>query len=209
MGNPQSADLPDLAVVESQNAGAQAGYARPPRQKTFKEFVVDTVGPYPVAMAAFTAAINQGTDSPPDWHQGAGALGKRFGSNMGITAVGNGTRYGLAALLNEDTSYYRCRCGGVPRRLQHATFSALMARRERDGKYVFSVPGLVAPYAATMTATYAWYPSRFGAKDGFRMGNYDLLGTVGTNIAFEFIPRKVWKELERFHLASRRMSEQD
>jgi len=183
--------------------------APPAANKTFKNFLVDTVGPYPLAMAVFTAAIHQGTDNPPEWRQGAVALSKRFGSNMGITAVGNTTRYGLAAVLKEDTSYHRCRCAGVPHRLTHAAFSALVARRKSDGKSVFSVPGLAAPYAATMTATYAWYPARYGVRDAFRMGNYNLLGTVGSNIAFEFIPRKAWRALRHIHMASRRVAEDD
>jgi len=168
---------------------------------------MNTIGPYPLMMAVFTAAIHQGTDNPPDWHQGAVALSKRFGSNMGITAVGNATRYGLGAFLDEDISYYRCRCNGVPKRLSHAAFSALIARRRSNGSSVFSIPGLAAPYTATMTATYAWYPARYGAKDAFRMGNYNLLATVGGNIAFEFIPRKVWKGLEHIHINTGKVAE--
>jgi hypothetical protein len=207
VGNPQAFDPPRGPGTEPQDSSANAGYIRPTKEKQFKDFVFDTVGPYPLAMAIFTAAIHQGTDNPPEWHQGAVALSKRFGSNMGITAVGNTTRYGLAAMLDEDTSYYRCRCKGVPRRLAHAAFSALMAKRKSDGSSVFSIPALAAPYAATMTATYAWYPARYGAKDAFRMGNYNLLGTVGGNIAFELIPRKVWKGLEHIHLSTRRLAQ--
>ncbi len=209
VGKTQEPDLRATAATESQIVSAHAGYVPPSKGKQFKDFVFDTVGPYPLAMAVFTAAIHQATDNPPAWHQGARALSQRFGSNMGITAVGNTTRYGLAALLDQDTSYYRCRCTGVPRRLAHAAFSALLARRQSDGKSIFSVPGLAAPYAATMTATFAWYPARYGAKDAFRMGNYNLLGTVGSNIAYEFIPRKVWKGLQRIHMSTRRMAQED
>jgi len=206
-GWPQALEAPRGPTAESQNPSAHAGYKRPTKEKEFKNFVFDTVGPYPLAMAVFTAAIHQATDNPPDWHQGAVALSKRFGSNMGITAVGNTTRYGLAALLDEDTTYYRCRCKGVPRRLAHAAFSTLIARRKSDGSSVFSIPGLAAPYAATLTATYAWYPARYGVKDAFRMGNYNMLGTVGGNLAFEFIPPKVWRGLSHIHLATRRLSQ--
>ena len=209
VGNSQEPEQQALSTKNSPEAPGEPDYKRPSKAKIVKDFIGDTVGPYPLAMAVFTAAIHQGTDNPPEWRQGAVALSKRFGSNMGITAVGNTTRYGLAALLDEDTSYYRCQCAGVPHRLTHAALSALMARRKSDGSSVFSVPGLAAPYAATMTATYAWYPARYGAKDAFRMGNYNLLGTVGSNIAFEFIPRKVWKGLRRIHMASRRVAEDE
>ena len=208
-GRSQETKQPAIPTKDARNLSATPEYVPPTKGQTLHSFIEDTLGPYPLAMAVFTAAIHQGTDSPPEWRQGARALSMRFGSNMGITAVGNTTRYGLAALLGEDTSYYRCRCSGVPRRLTHAVFSALIARRRSDGKPVFSIPGLAAPYAATMTATYAWYPARFGAKDGFRMGNYNLLGTVGSNIAFEFIPRKVWRGLNHIHIKRGRAADQD
>ena len=37
-----------------------------------------------------------------------------------------------------------------------------------------------------MTAL-AWYPDRYGVKDGFRMGNYNLLAQAAGNLALEFI----------------------
>ena len=43
-----------------------------------------------------------------------------------------------------------------------------------------------APYAGSFTAVYAWYPNRYGAKDAFRIGNYNLLAYVGGNVALEF-----------------------
>ncbi len=205
----QLVQSPTPAAGQSQDVPPKQEYTPPTKARTLRDFIADTIGPYPLMMAAFTAAIHQGTDNPPEWRQGAAGLSKRFGSNMGITAVGTTTRFGLSALLGQDPSYYRCRCTGVPRRLAHSAFSAFLARRQSDGSAVFSVPGLVAPYAATMTATYAWYPARYGAKDAFRMGNYNLLGTVGSNIAFEFIPRKVWRGLDRIHMASRRLANQD
>jgi hypothetical protein len=50
-----------------------------------------------------------------------------------------------------------------------------------------------------MTAVYGWYPGRYGWKDGFRMGNYVMLGYVGQNVALEFLygPHSL---LSRLHL---------
>jgi hypothetical protein len=78
--------------------------------------------------------------------------------------------------------------------------STLTARRGEDGHRVFSVPALVAPYAGSMTATYGWYPSRFGAKDAFRTGNYNLLAYMGGNIALEFFYSGPHSLLARMHL---------
>jgi hypothetical protein len=206
-GFTQSSDNPP--AVTKPESSPSSPYVAPSRHKLMRDFLTDTAGPYPIMMAGFTAAIHQGTDNPPEWRQGASALAMRFGSNMGITAVGNTTRMGLAAALSQDTSYYRCRCAGFLPRIRHAAMSPLIARRRSNGTPVFSIPGLAAPYASTFTATYAWYPARYGAKDAFRMGNYNLLGTVGADLAFEFIPRQVWKALGRFHLSSRRLAPLD
>jgi hypothetical protein len=73
------------------------------------------------------------------------------------------------------------------RRLGHAVISTVTARRGDDGHRSLSLPAVIAPYAGTMTAVYGWYPSRYGVKDGLRMGNYALLAFVGGNIAREFI----------------------
>jgi hypothetical protein len=92
----------------------------------------------------------------------------------------------MAAVLREDASYYRCECTGFLPRVRHALLSTLTARHGEDGHSVFSFPGLVSPYAGTMTSL-AWYPDRFGVKDGFRMGNYNLASQAAGNLALEFI----------------------
>ena len=54
--------------------------------------------------------------------------------------------------------------------------------------------------AGTMTAVYSWYPSRFGAEDALRMGNYTLLGYVGANVALEFLYGGPHTLLSKMHL---------
>lgn len=175
-------------------------YERPTQRTMASNYVFDAFGPYPFAGSAFAAGINQLGNAPPEWHQGFVGYSKRFGSDFGIIAVGTTTRYGLAEALKEDTLYYRCECQGVFPRLRHAMFSTLTARRGADGHRVFSFPALVAPYVGSMTAVYGWYPDRFGAKDGFRLGNYSLLSYMGGNIALEFFYSGPHSLLSRMHL---------
>ena len=59
-----------------------------------------------------------------------------------------------------------------------------------------------------MTAVYAWYPGRYDAKDALRMGNYNLLGYVGGNIALEFLYSGPHSLLSRMHLNQCRHAEQ-
>lgn len=163
--------------------------------------LTDSAGPYSIFLGAAIAGVHQATDNPPDWRQGFPALSKRFGSNMGITGVGNSVRYGLGWAANDDFHFHKCSCKGVVPRIGHAFKSTAVARSRADGSAVISFPNLIAPYVATTSAVYAWYPDRYGIKDAFRMGNYNLLGTVASNLVFEFMPGKALRFLRRFHLS--------
>jgi hypothetical protein len=96
--------------------------------------------------------------------------------------------------------YYRCECKGIFRRFGHVMISTVTARHGEDGHRRLSFLAIVAPYAGTMTAVYAWYPSRYGAKDALRMGNYNLLAFTGENFALEFLyggPHTLFSRLHR------------
>ena len=201
----RSQALSSLGEPSGSEASATSGhldptYVRPTQRTKVSNYVFDSLGPYPIVGAAFAAGINQFTNSPPEWGQGVEGFSKRFGSNFGIAAVSTTTRYGLAQAFREDTLYYRCECNRLFPRLGHAVISTLTGRQGEDGHRVFSIPGLMAPYAGSMTAVYGWYPSRFGAKDAFRMGNYILLGEVGGNIGLEFFYSGPHSLLSRMHL---------
>ena len=150
-----------------------------------KHYAFDAFGPYALAFTAFTAGLDQATNTPPEWKQGFNGYAERFGSDFAIAAVGTTARYGTAAAFRDDTSYYRCGCKGAFPRLRHAVFSTLTARRGQHGHRVFSFPALVAPYVGSMVGVYGWYPSRYGVKDALSMGNYSLLESAGTNIGMD------------------------
>src|SRR5271155_5385515 len=148
-------------VAATTPAPSDLTYTRPTEKTKLHNYVFDAFGPYPIVGAAFAAGINQAQNTPPEWKQGAEAYGKRFGSDLAIAAVTTTTRYALAEAFKEDTLYYGCECSGVFPRLKHAVISTFTARRGDDGHRVFSFPAIVAPYAGTMTAVYAWYPGRY------------------------------------------------
>ncbi len=178
---------PSASISSTTPVRPSLSYTRPGQRTKLRNYFFDTVGPYPIVGAALAAGINQADNTPPEWKQGAEGFGKRFGSDFGIAAVSTTTRYALAEAFREDTLYYRCECKGLFPRTSHAVISTLTARRGEDGRRVFSIPALVAPYAGTMTAVYGWFPGRYDARDALRMGNYSLLGYVGGNLAREFI----------------------
>ncbi len=174
-------------------------YRRPTEKMKLHSYIFDTFGPYAIAGAVVAGALDQAINTPPAWRQGWGAYGERVGSDFGIEMVTTTTRYALAEAFREDTLYYRCECRGVLRRLRHAAISTVTARHGEDGHRRVSFAAIVAPYAGSMTAVYGWYPSSYGATDGLRMGNYALLGSLGGNIASEFIyggPHTLFKSVD-------------
>ena len=177
---------PSVLGTTSTTRALDFTYARPTQGTIFRDYVLDTFGPYPIADAALTAGLNQFSNAPPEWKQGSVGYFKRFGSDFALDAVETTTRYGLAELLREDTIYYRCECRGFFPRVSHAVLTTFTARRGEDGHRVFSIPAIVSPYAGSMTAVYGWYPDRFGAKDAFRLGSYSLFADMGGNLVHEF-----------------------
>jgi hypothetical protein len=175
-------------------------YTRPTQEIKLRNYVFDAFGPYPVAGATVLAGVGQMENTPAAWHQGAAGYSRRFASDLGIAAISTTTRYALAEALKEDTLYYRCECKGIFPRLSHAVVSTLTARHGEDGHRAFSFSAFIAPYAGTMTAVYAWYPGNYGARSALRMGNYNLLGSVGENISMEFIYSGPHSLLSRMHL---------
>lgn len=175
-------------------------YVRPTQRTMAENYVFVAFGPYPIGAAALAGGIDQWSNAPPEWGQGAQGFGKRFGSDYTIAAIEGTTSYGLAELLREDTLYYRCDCTGPFPRLRHAVISTFTGHRGQGGHRVFSFPAVIAPYAGSMVAVYTWYPQRFGTKDAFRMGNYSLLGYIGGNITLEFFYSRPHALISRMHL---------
>jgi len=174
-------------------------YQRPSRAVTLHNYLFDSFGPYSLGTAALAAGINQATDTVPEWGQGMSGYGQRVASNYGIEIVTHTARYALAEIFREDTIYYRCDCSGIFSRSLHALHATVTARRGEDGHVVLSFPKIAAPYAGGMTAALGWYPSRYSASDGFRMGNYNLLAQGAQNLALEFLYGGPHTLLPRFH----------
>jgi hypothetical protein len=191
----QSAPASDLSSTDTAAArlpsrpleqGPILEYRRPTEKEKLRRFEFDAFGPFSFADAFLAGGFQQISKTPREWGTGWDAFGVRIASNFGIQLVTTTTRYGMAEILHEDTIYYPCQCSGFLPRLAHALVSTLTGRHGVDGHTTFSFSRLVSPYAGTMTSL-AWYPDRYGVKDGFRMGNYNLLGQTGGNLGEEFI----------------------
>jgi hypothetical protein len=184
--------LPPADMVAAQPAALPLepnpllAYVRPSEHQKFRQYRFDAFGPFAFGKAISAGAYQQVGGAPPEWGGGMDAFGVRVASNFGIQLVTTTARYGMAEVLREDAAYYRCECTNFFHRVSHAVISTVTARHGADGRTHFSISGLASPYIGTMTAL-AWYPQRFGYKDGLRMGNYNLGGQALGNLALEFI----------------------
>jgi hypothetical protein len=188
------------ALFAQDNVGKPAGPAGDPLQpaarpqtpsarERFHRYVADAFGPAALLAAGIAAATDQPVNAPPEWKQGAAGFERRMASRFGQFAVAETARYGLAAAFDLDTRYRGCECRGALPRLGHALLSSVTARAA-DGRRAVSLPDLVAPYAGGLAAASAWYPSRFGPKDGVRMGTWAFGIHAGVSIVREFLPRR-------------------
>ncbi len=162
-------------------------YHKPTESEKFHNYVFDAFGPYSIAGAIIAGTVHQATNAPPEWGGGMQGWGSRVGSSYGISVITQTTRYVASEALRQDTLYYRCECTGIMPRAKHALLSTVTARAGNDGHRVISIPAIIAPYAGGEAAALLWYPSRFGPKDGFRMGNWGFLDQAGMNLGLEFI----------------------
>jgi len=163
-------------------------YVPPTEDQKFHDFAWNAFGPVAFAGSAVAAAIDQSTDFPHQWGQGADAYGVRVASNFGIGVVTATAEYSLAEAFHEDTKYYRCTCNGFFPRLWHAAVSTVASHRGDGGDFSFSVALTASPFIGPMAAVRTWIPNdRDRLVVGFRLGSNNLLGQFAQNEALEFL----------------------
>ena len=145
------------------------------------------VGPVTLTTEAMAAGIGQGLNSPREWEQGTSGYARRFANDMGSNAVRQGLTFELATVLHEDTRYRRSTSHRLMPRAAHAVGSVFNTRNA-DGQNVFYAAnffGIVGASAISQTwAPPSWHdPATAGRKMTF-----SLLGSMGLNLAREFLP---------------------
>jgi len=182
LDSPKGSRMPALLPPASKP------YREPTQKKRFQVYTAQMFAPYSLGSVMFVSGIHQAEHFPAEWQEGMTGFGERVASNLGTGMTNATARYLLSEAFREDAQYYPCECRGFWPRFGNAVFSAVTARRGKNGHQVFGVPNLLAPYAGPFASVYGWYPSRYGWKDALRMGNHGLVDEIGTNISLEFLP---------------------
>src|SRR5688500_4153896 len=177
---------PDSSAEVNQKQSASDPYVFPTPKERFNRYLKSMFGPSALIRSAVAAGINQWQDSPEEWEQGMSGYGKRFGSSFGRNAIHHTIVYGMDSMLGWDTGFKRSGKKEFGARLKHALLENITSRT-KSGKRVFSVPRVVGWYGSGVITREAWYPERYGWKDGLRSGTDAMLMGFVLNVAREFV----------------------
>src|SRR6478752_5759783 len=145
------------------------------------------VNPFGYIKAGFSAGLDQWTDKPPEWEQGASGYGKRFADIVGQYSIQRSVTFGLASALHEDNRYFNSGKKGVWARTGYALSSGILARAEDGGRHV-SISQL-GGVAAGAFLSRAWQPtSHRSAGDGAVSFGITMASNMGTGVLKEFLP---------------------
>jgi hypothetical protein len=165
---------------------ANATYVFPIKRERFKRYVNSTVGPFRLVRTGVSAGLQQWSDSPEEWEQGASGYGKRYASGLGRNAIQQTVTYGLDLALDLDSGFERSKRDGFFPRLKDALIQNVTSRT-RSGKRVVSVPRFAGVYTGAVIRAETWYPERYSYKDGLRSGTKTILTGFGINLIREFV----------------------
>jgi hypothetical protein len=195
--NIQDASIQGTSILDN----SSAPYVLPTEQQKFHNFLWNAIGPVAFAGSAVAGAIDQASDFPHKWGQGADAYGARVASDLGISLVTATAQYSMGEAFHEDTKYYHCTCTGFFPRFWHAAVSTFAGRRGTDGHTSLSIALTISPFVGPIVAANSWIPDRNGPILGARMGAFNLVGQFGQNEALEFFyggPHTLLGRIQRY-----------
>jgi len=165
--------LPDSPAPQpGSTAPVSPGYRPPTQAERFRGYIKHTFGISSVLEAGVRGGIEQASDEPNQWPQGAQGYADRFGSSMGQIAIRGTTEYVVADLFREDLRFRGC--GEDCDKLSAAFKDTFFARKGEDGHQSLSVARLIGPWSGGAVAVNTWYPH--GDKDAAQVARQAVFG---------------------------------
>lgn len=184
--------IPGKAADEPTDAKAstkQQTYVRPTKEERVKRYASDAFGVPALIGATFGATFAQIGNDPPEWEKNIGGFGKRFASSYATNAIRNTISFGISEAFKLDNRFEKSGEKKLGKRLKHV-FIASYTTRTKTGKRILDFPQFIGTYSASIIANEAWYPKRYGYRDGLRDGTISLGVRFGVNLLREFVFRK-------------------
>jgi len=178
----QAREAEERSVLARAEAGTEKG-----RLRLFLDDAA--LSPMLSARLAFSAALDQRTDTPAEWDDGAKGLGKRVAGRAALNAAQAGVHHATAAVLRLDPrgDQTRCGCRHPMRRTAHALARTFVTRDAR-GRSVANVPLFAGAFGGAFVAA-AWYPPSYRPNhEGVRVASLTIVAHAGANVAREFGP---------------------
>ncbi|MBV8846801.1 MAG: hypothetical protein JO307_28670 [Bryobacterales bacterium] len=167
---------------------------RPAAKHGVRGFIRGTFTPTAIGMAGLGAGINQGTDTPHEWGQGAAGFGRRFASAMGKHIIGHGIHYAVSRALHEEIDYRPSGKTGFAPRLEYALLSTVITRKTTTGDKTINAGELAGAFGSGLISR-AWQPaSTASIAHGFASGGISLGVNAGLHVTREF-----WPEIRHPH----------
>jgi hypothetical protein len=156
-------------------------------KERFQIYLLSVGGPVPLMGEAAGAGISQWKNTPPEWGQGWGAFGERYGSNLAYNGIRQTIAYGAAVALHEDTRYFASGKHGVWSRTGYALLSTFTARRP-DGRQSFAFSSVGGVVGASGIAS-IWGPRSWqGFNNIAENAGISFGATAALNVVREFLP---------------------
>lgn len=175
-------------MLDDRNPEMSAPYAPITISRKFVFAMKDSSEPPTFLFAGVSAAFSQQSNTHPSFGQGAEGFGHRYGAALLYQASGNLFAGALLpALLHQDPRYFRKGRGTVMGRALWAATRVVVARDDRDGRWVFNSSEFVGNAMAAGLSN-AYYPDdrTFGTT---MQRTFSRIGTdVLTNLLKEFLP---------------------
>ena len=150
-------------------------------------FAGSLINPVWYLKAAASAGVNQATDTPKEWEQGASGYGKRFGDIMGQYAIRRTVMFGFESLLHEDNRYFGSGKRSFWPRAGYALSSGLLARHDNGKRYPSA--SLLIGFASGAYLSRFWQPQ--GSRsvgDAATSFGISMGWNIGLGVVKEYLP---------------------
>jgi hypothetical protein len=135
----------------------------------------------------FFTGLGDATGNVPKWDSGPLGFSEHMGSEFARFTIGGAIHSSLAAILHQDTRYFRCSCPGGLHRTVHAVSRTLLTYDDH-GRIRPDISGLAGIYGGPMVMT-SWYPNNYTPLGyGVRQGNIAAGITTTIYVIREFSP---------------------
>jgi hypothetical protein len=162
----------------------------------FRADVVQSVGFRGLLGAALSASIGQGTNTPGEWGQGAGAYGERFASSLGGSLSRQTFSFVLESVTHEDPRYFPSTERSTKARIWNVVKQTFITRTDSGGSS-FAYATVISAFGAGQLVN-TWQPkSNGGVSDGIERGFITLGLDAASNLSQEFIPWLRPRELRK------------